>query len=130
LAISTFDLAASRLLQRAGFRTIGTLCLALNKSPFEGTMKKLWIGVVAVTLTALPGTAGAFEVQGATVVLPEATSPFGGEGLNSSRPGGSLNLLRDEPDLPGLPQYGNSIAIPGPGVEAPAWSYSSRYFQQ
>jgi hypothetical protein len=41
-----------------------------------------------------------------------------------------LNLLRDEPDSPGLPQYGNAIAIPGPGVDAPAWTYSSRYFQQ
>jgi len=25
---------------------------------------------------------------------------------------------------------GNAIAIPGPGVDAPAWTYSSRYFQQ
>ena len=92
-------------------------------------MKKLWIVAVAATLSMFSLPAAAFEVQGATVVLPEATSPFGEEGLNS-RPGGSLNLLRDEPDLPGLPQYGNSIAIPGPGVEAPAWTYSSRYFQQ
>ena len=92
-------------------------------------MKTFWIGAIAATLSVLSGPAGAFELQGATVVLPEATSPFGEEGLNS-RPGGSLNLLRDEPDSPGLPQYGNAIAFPGPGVDAPAWTYSSRYFQQ
>jgi hypothetical protein len=92
-------------------------------------MKTFWIGAIAATLSVLSGPAGAFELQGATVVLPEATPPFGEEGLNS-RPGGSLNLLRDEPDSPGLPQYGNAIAIPGPGVDAPAWTYSSRYFQQ
>jgi len=59
-------------------------------------MKTFWIGAIAATLSVLSGPAGAFELQGATVVLPEATSPFGEEGLNS-RPGGSLNLLRDEP---------------------------------
>ena len=92
-------------------------------------MKRLWIGAIAATLSALSGTAGAFEVQGATVVLPDATSQFGEAGLNS-RPGGTLNLLRDDPDSPGLPQYGNSIAIPGPGVDAPAWTYSSPYFRR
>jgi hypothetical protein len=101
----------------------------VNQSPFEGTMKKLWIGAVAATLSMISLPASAFEVQGATVVLPDATSQFGEAGLNA-KPGGSLNLLRDEPDLPGLPQYGNAIAIPGPGVEAPAWTYSSRLFQQ
>lgn len=92
-------------------------------------MKRLWIGAVAATLSALSGSASAFEVQGATVVLPDATSQFGEAGLNP-RPGGTLNLLRDDPDSPGLPQYGNSIAIPGPGVEAPAWTYSSPYFRR
>ena len=92
-------------------------------------MKRLWIGAVAATLSALSGTASAFEVQGATVVLPDATSQFGEAGLNP-RPGGTLNLLRDDPDSPGLPQYGNSIAIPGPGVDAPAWTYSSPYFRR
>ena len=92
-------------------------------------MKRLWIGAVAATLSALSGTASAFEVQGATVVLPDATSQFGEAGL-SPRPGGTLNLLRDDPDSPGLPQYSNSIAIPGPGVEAPAWTYSSPYFRR
>jgi hypothetical protein len=92
-------------------------------------MKTLWIGAFAATLSALSGTANAFEVQGATVVLPDTVSPFDEAALNG-RPGGSLNLLRDDPDSPGLPQYGNAIAIPGPGVDAPAWTYTSRYFQQ
>ena len=92
-------------------------------------MKRFWIGAVAVTLSTLPGTAEAFELQGATVVLPDATSQFGELGITPS-PGGSLNLLRDDPSSPGLPQYGNSIAIPGPGIDAPAWTYSSPYFRR
>ena len=92
-------------------------------------MKKLWIGAIAASLSAFSGTASGFEVQGATVVLPDATSQFGEAGLNP-RPGGTLNLLRDDPDSPGLPQYGNSIAIPGPGIDAPAWTYSSPYFRR
>ena len=92
-------------------------------------MKRLSIVAIAATLSAFSGPAYAFEVQGATVVLPDATSQFGEAGLNA-KPGGSLNLLRDDPDSPGVPQYGNAIAIPGPGVDAPAWTYSSRFFQQ
>ena len=90
-------------------------------------MKRLWIGAIAATLSVFSGTASAFEVQGATVVLPDGASQFGELGLLAPRPGGTLNLLRDDPDSPGLPQYGNSIAIPGPGVDDPAWSYSSRF---
>jgi hypothetical protein len=92
-------------------------------------MKKFWIGAVAATLSTLSGTAGAFELQGATVVLPDATSQFGDLGVQPA-PGGSLNLLRDDPSSPGLPQYGNSIAIPGPGIDAPSWTYSSPYFRR
>jgi hypothetical protein len=92
-------------------------------------MKRFWIGALAASLSVFSGTAGAFEVQGATVDLSDATSQFGEAGL-AVKPGGSLNLLRDDPDMPGISQYGNSIAIPGPGVDAPAWTYSSRFFQQ
>jgi hypothetical protein len=28
-----------------------------------------------------------------------------------------------------IPQYGNSIPIPAPGVDAPFWTYSSPYFR-
>jgi hypothetical protein len=94
------------------------------------TMKRLWIGAIAATLSVFSGTADAFEVQGATVVLPDGASPFGELGIVTPRPGGTLNLLRDDADSPGLPQYGNSIAIPGPGVDAPAWTYSSPYFRR
>src|SRR5262245_50746205 len=103
--------------------------LALTKSAFEGTMNKLWICALAAILAALAPPAQAFEVQGATVVLPDATSQFGEAGLNA-KPGGTLNLLKDDPDMPGLPQYGNSIAIPGPNMDAPAWTYSSRFLNR
>ncbi len=29
-----------------------------------------------------------------------------------------------------ISDYGNAISIPGPGVDAPAWTYSSPYFQK
>src|SRR4029079_6079261 len=87
LAISPSDLTSNRLSQRAGFGAIGALCSLLTALPFEGTMKKLWIGAVAATLSMISLPASAFEVQGATVVLPDATSQFGEAGLNS-RPGG------------------------------------------
>jgi len=93
-------------------------------------MKRLWSGAIAATLSVFPGTAGAFEVQGATVVLPDGASQFGELGIVPDRPGGTLNLLRDDPDSPGLRQYGNSIAIPAPGVDAPSWTYSSPYFRR
>jgi hypothetical protein len=93
-------------------------------------MKKLWIVAIAAALSAYSGAAGAFEVQGATVVMPDGNSQFGELGIVPDRPGGTLNLLRDDRDSPGLPQYGNSIAIPGPGIDAPAWTYSSPYFRR
>ena len=92
-------------------------------------MKKIWIGAIAATLSTLSGTASAFELQGSTVVLPDATSPFGELGIKPSA-GESLNLLRDDPSSTGLPQYGNSIASPGPGIDAPSWTYSSPYFRR
>ena len=29
-----------------------------------------------------------------------------------------------------ISDYGNAISIPGPGIDAPAWSYSSTYYQK
>ncbi len=86
----------------------------------------------AAALAVVPQAAGAFEVQdaavanGASLVAPQQNlftgdpkayslaMPLSGQGDSSS----SLQIST----------YGNSIPIPGPGIDmpAPAWAYSPR----
>jgi hypothetical protein len=82
----------------------------------------------AAAFMGVPGTAGAFETQGAgdpidgasllaspQSVLPDSTSHSLAMPLSSKSDGG---------DTPFVSTYGNSIPIPGPGLDqpVPAWA--------
>lgn len=78
--------------------------------------------------------AHAFDIEGENASLQDGASPFAGPGSQFINPdvnkGSSLALPyigKNDSDF--ISDYGNAIAIPGPGVDkaAPAWAYSPRY---
>jgi hypothetical protein len=82
----------------------------------------------------LPGSAYAFDVEGENASLQDGTSHFAGATDQLLTPdytrGNSLALpMIGQSDSGAIPQYGNSIPIPAPGVDAPFWTYSSPYFR-
>ena len=84
----------------------------------------------------LPGSAYAFEVEGQNASLDDG-SHFAGTGTDllftpsDFTKGYSLALpmVGQSDSSASIPQYGNSIPIPAPGVDAPAWTYSSPLFR-
>jgi len=83
----------------------------------------------------LPGSAYAFGVEGQNASLDDG-SHFSGTGTDplftaDFTKGNSLALpmVGQSDSSASIPQYGNSILIPGPGVVAPAWTYSSLLFR-
>ena len=83
----------------------------------------------------LPGSAYAFDVEGENASLQDGASHFAGATDQLLTPdytkGNSLALpmVGQSDSSASIPQYGNSIPIPGPGVDAPAWTYSSPLFR-
>ena len=83
----------------------------------------------------LPGSAYAFDVEGENASLQDGASHFASATDQFLTPdytkGSSLALpMIGQSDSSGsIPQYGNSIPIPAPGVDAPFWTYSSPYFR-
>jgi hypothetical protein len=85
-------------------------------------------------LAAAP--AYAFDIEGQNSSLEGATPHFSSpmqDFITSN--GGARSLAMpltssaDSSDTH-ISEYGNSIAIPGPAYQAPAWSFSSGYFQK
>jgi hypothetical protein len=78
----------------------------------------------------------AFDIEGQNASLEGATTHFSSpvEDFITSN-GGARSLampLTSSADSSNshISEYGNSISIPGPAYEAPAWSYSSSFFQK
>jgi len=83
----------------------------------------------------LPGSAYAFGVEGQNASLGDG-SHFADAGADplftpDFTKGNSLALpmVGQSDSSASIPQYGNSIPIPGPGVDAPFWTYSSPLFR-
>ncbi|MGH6864739.1 MAG: hypothetical protein ACREDO_00810 [Methyloceanibacter sp.] len=90
-----------------------------------GLVLVLW----AVGLAYVPDSVQAFEIQGEDAKLPQTPAEFHGLGKDLPQPdfnGSSLAMpFSGDGDGGQISDYGNSIPIPGPGIDAPApaWSY-------
>jgi hypothetical protein len=98
-------------------------------------MKHLGLVLALCSAAALlPRTAHAFDIEGQNASLQDGSSHFAGGTDQLVTPdytkGSSLALpMIGQSDSGHVSQYGNSILIPGPGVDDPAWTYSSPYFR-
>jgi hypothetical protein len=99
-------------------------------------MKHLALVLVlcAAGLAAAPRTAYAFDIEGQNASLQDGSSHFASPSEQLFNPdyskGSSLALpfIGNSDSSMHISDYGNSIAIPGPGIDtpAPAWAYSAR----
>lgn len=77
------------------------------------------------------GPAWAFDIEGEKANLQDGVAPFSDPGDQLVSPdyakGNSLALpyISKSDSSSAIPEYGNMIVIPGPGVDrpAPAWAY-------
>jgi hypothetical protein len=99
-------------------------------------MKRLGLVLALCGAAALlPRSAHAFDIEGQNASLQDGTSHFAGSTDQLITPdytkGSSLALpmIGQSDSSNQISQYGNSIPIPGPGVDAPAWTYSSPLFR-
>jgi hypothetical protein len=100
-------------------------------------MKRLPLVLVLSGLAGLAAApAYAFDIEGQNATLEDGVSHFTSpvEDFIKSN-GGARSLampLTGESDSSDthISDYGNSISIPGPGIDAPGWSYSSTYYQK
>ncbi|HSH63366.1 hypothetical protein [Methyloceanibacter sp.] len=102
-------------------------------------MKRLGLVFVlcgAASLAVLPGSAGAFEIQGSQPDRPDVTTQFAQPQSPQSMfispefKGYSLATpYSSSQESPFASDYGNSIPIPAPGVDqpAPAWALSPAF---
>src|SRR3990170_6497925 len=110
------------------------LLLRLTESSFGGiAMKYLGLVLILCGMASLAATpARAFDIQGENASLQDGATPFSptDQFLNPDFTGGrSLALPYIGKSESGfIPDYGNMIAIPGPGIDrpVPAWAYSGR----
>ena len=101
-------------------------------------MKHLPLVLVFGALACLAAApAYAFDIEGQNASLEGATPHFSSpmqDFITSNGGAHSLAMpLTSSADSSGgthISEYGNSISIPGPAYEAPAWSYSSGYYQK
>jgi hypothetical protein len=103
------------------------------------TMKRLGLVLVlcgAASLAVLPGSGGAFEIQGAQPDRPDVAAPFAQPQppqsmfINPDFKGYSLATpYSSSEESPYASSYGNAIPIPAPGVDqpAPAWALSPAF---
>jgi hypothetical protein len=100
-------------------------------------MKHLGLVLVlcgAAGLAAAPRTAYAFDIEGQNASLQGGSAGFASPAEQFFNPdytrGSSLALpfIGKSDSSTHVSDYGNSIPIPGPGIDqpAPAWAYSSR----
>jgi hypothetical protein len=99
-----------------------------------------YLGLVLVLcgagLVAVPGSANAFEIQDGSAAASENGAEF--TGLNTfvlpEFKGSSLAMpYSNSSESSGhISDYGNSIPIPAPGIDAPApaWAYSPNAFSR
>ena len=88
----------------------------------------------AAGLATAPRTAYAFDIEGQNASLQDGSSHFASPSEQLFNPdyskGSSLALpfIGNSDSSTHISDYGNSIAIPGPGIDtpAPAWAYSAR----
>ena len=99
-------------------------------------MKRLGLVLVLCGAAfALPGSAGAFEIQGGQPDRPDVASQFAQPQSMFISPdfkGHSLAMpysSSGNTDSPFVSDYGNAIPIPGPGIDspAPAWALSPAF---
>jgi hypothetical protein len=99
-------------------------------------MKRLGLVLVlcgSASLAVLPGSAGAFEIQGAQPDRPDVTTQFAQpQSMFISPEFSGYSLARpysSSQESPFASDYGNSIPIPAPGVDqpAPAWALSPAF---
>ncbi|HZP09034.1 hypothetical protein [Methyloceanibacter sp.] len=102
-------------------------------------MKHLRLVIVlggAACLAVASGSAYAFDIEGQNASLDDGSPAHFATPVDDfiKSNGGARSLampLTGEADSSmHISDYGNSIAIPAPGAEAPAWSYSSPLFQR
>jgi len=93
------------------------------------TLRLVLVLCGAIGLALLPARVSAFEIQGEDAELPKSAAEYHGLNPTYSLPrfeGSSLAMPYSSTDsLEGhVSDYGNSIPIPGPGVDqpAPAWA--------
>jgi hypothetical protein len=91
----------------------------------------------AACFVAASGSAYAFDIEGQNASLEDGSSHFSTPAddfikANSGARSLAMPLASGESDWTDahISQYGNAISIPAPGLEAPAWTYSSPYFQK
>jgi hypothetical protein len=112
----------------------GYSLLRLTKSGFGGFAMKylaLILTTCAVAAMATPDQARAFDIQGQNATVPEGVQPFGSlanQGIDwTDMKGSSLAMpyIGKSDSSTFISDYGNSITIPGPGVDkaAPVWAY-------
>jgi len=100
-------------------------------------MKHLPLVLVLGTLAGLAAApAYAFDIEGQNASLEGAATHFSSPAQDFITSNGGARSLAmpltssaDSSDTH-ISEYGNSISIPGPAYEAPAWSYSSSYYQK
>ena len=90
----------------------------------------------AACFVAASGSAYAFDVEGQNATLDDGANHFATPVDDFIKSNGDVRSLAmplsgnsDWTDSH-ISEYGNSIAIPAPNVEAPAWTYSSPFFQR
>jgi hypothetical protein len=102
------------------------------------TMKRLGLVLVlcgSASLAVLPGSAGAFEIQGAQPDRPDVATQFvqpQSDQMFISPDFNGYSLATpysSSQESPFASNYGNSIPIPAPGVDqpAPAWALSPAF---
>ncbi len=89
----------------------------------------------AACFATASGSAYAFDIEGQNASLEDGATHFTtpvDDFIKSNGGARSLAMpLAGEADSSmHISGYGNAISIPGPGVDAPAWTYSSPYFQK
>ena len=89
----------------------------------------------AACFATASGSAYAFDIEGQNATLEDGVSHFTtpvDDFIKSN--GGARSLAMpytgDSDSSVHISEYGNSISIPTPGMDAPAWTYSSPYYQR
>jgi hypothetical protein len=137
---ATIQLAPDFLLSPVGIMvSYWVSSMAADAEQLRGNLQMKHLGLVLTLCGAaalLPRSANAFDVEGENASLQDGSSHFAGGPTDpllvpDYTQGNSLSLplIGKGDSSAAIPQYGNSIPIPGPGVDAPFWTYSSPFFR-
>jgi hypothetical protein len=91
----------------------------------------------AACFVTASGSAYAFDIEGQNASLDGGANHFATPVDDFIKSNGgarslAMPLASGQSDWTDahISEYGNSITIPGPALQAPAWTYSSPYFQR